>query len=990
MGVFYQGARVMSKLISNLALSIVFLLSLCGAAFSQDSGGQQVAGIRVAWQAPKYVQSANISGYNIYRSEDIMGHYTKLNDAFLKGLSYDDTGLVKGKQYYYKVTTVFAGGSESKATDPVGMDAGAKAGTPENTLPHIETFTSDALGSTKYLDDEASFVLSGDAGMTVTFKIDGVADNLTMTEMQPGSYKGVFKVTSGLKVRNTYAEATATNASGGKSIKSTAAEMSFLGSKKPSLTGLYAGVVESDRVGLNWPKSADTDGCYKLYRDTARIVGLDGMKPVSGNIAKEAAAYIDVGVSPGTKYYYVLASYDGSGGLVAFTENLTVSVPVEGHVSGIDVVDEDSGGKVLVPGDVLNVSMKTSPGGKAYFTLGTAVREKAMNESESGLYKCSYTVREGDGVLKSRISVSFRDAEGKTHFSNSATFVSLNAPKSGTGMATGRKPQVYNVTDDIQSVEGISGKLTAGKTFTVTLTGEAGNEGFFDVGDGIWKVSMTEDAGNPGVYKGQYTVRPGDSAGMSPDPLKKVYVTGYLESREGVMSDHVSGPVPVVIDTTCDIKVDVSANTLPADARSQAKVTFTVTDADGQPVKDRRLSVVLEPPPHYTGVVGGGGYAQSDATTGNTNIGTSTLGRLDVDFDDMSDSFGKVTATYTSGFAAKTAMIVARDFLTGSVGMNYITTSIKSSVSVTLTAGGAAVTAPTVPIYQLVIDAVPDPANPINTYAGFTLAAVPDTLTADGVSRANIIATLTQNGSPVQGKTILFAVSGAGGSLTASSAVTDSAGRAQVFYIAGTKAGKAMVTATEPSTGITATKIITLLADAPAKILVKTYPDTMPADGISTSLVVVEVADVNNNPTDNVEIGFALRGVPENGAISAKSATTDSRGACQFNYTAGTTPGVATVDITAVSAAPTADQLAAAVSRVVSPLVYDNNDYSELTVQKWYKAAGDRVGKGEPLALVGTPLGDMVVYSPVTGTLDSITVDQGINVMEGKEIGIMK
>ena len=73
---------------------------------------------------------------------------------------------------------------------------------------------------------------------------------------------------------------------------------------------------------------------------------------------------------------------------------------------------------------------------------------------------------------------------------------------------------------------------------------------------------------------------------------------------------------------------------------------------------------------------------------------TGIYGNIQVDFDDLTDDFGRVTATYTSGFAAKTAMIVARDFSTGSAGMSYITTSIASSVNVTLVrpvAGGAAV-----------------------------------------------------------------------------------------------------------------------------------------------------------------------------------------------------------------------------------------------------------------------------------------------------------
>jgi pyruvate/2-oxoglutarate dehydrogenase complex dihydrolipoamide acyltransferase (E2) component len=71
-------------------------------------------------------------------------------------------------------------------------------------------------------------------------------------------------------------------------------------------------------------------------------------------------------------------------------------------------------------------------------------------------------------------------------------------------------------------------------------------------------------------------------------------------------------------------------------------------------------------------------------------------------------------------------------------------------------------------------------------------------------------------------------------------------------------------------------------------------------------------------------------------------------------------------------------------------MVYDNDDFTELVVLKWFKAVGEPVGKGEPLAIVGGPLGHMAVYSPAAGILDQIAVDPGVNVMEGRDIGVIK
>lgn len=951
-----------------------------GGATNVNSG----PGIKITWKAPGDVPASKVAGYNIYRSGQSMGHYMKLNQKPIQALDYEDRGLTRGDRFFYRVSTVFSDGKESKATEPVGMAAG-EPGAAEIKLPKINFITSDALGKVIYLGETVVFIMEGDPGLKATLDIAGAASGLPMSEVKPGTYSCSFTVKAGMTVRNAAATAALADAYGGKAVISTPATINFYGINRPPKSGFYAGIVESDRIGLNWNARQGFDGSYRIYRDVSPIVGTTGLAPVAPGISGSASAYIDANVEPGKTYYYLLAAVGRGGGETVLSDSLEVRVPEAGRTSGMDV-SEDSAGKDLKPGDKLTVTVKTAHGGGATFSIGSAVRDSKLTEKDPGTYVGEYVVKEGDGVFKSRVAVSFRDAAGNTHFGNSATFVSFNAPRVAPLAVSGRKPLAYSLKDDIQSVVGISGRLTAGETIDVTLEGEPGNKAFFNIGDGIWKVPMAEDPGAPGTYKGSYTIKPGDSAGMSPDPLKKVYLTAYLQSPAGVLSDPMTSPVPVEVDTTCNIKVDTSSPSLPADAKSHAKVTFTVTDADGKPVRDRRLTILLEPPPNYTGVVGAGGMAMP------TQGQDAMLGSLRVDFDDLTDSYGQVTATYTSGFAAKTAMITARDFATGSVGIGYITTSITSSVSVNLQpALGPPVSAASKPVYQLTLDVVPDPGNPVRKYPDFLIEAVPNLLTADGVSRANIIATLTTtSGQPVQGKTILFAVSGAGGTLTASSATTDMMGRAQVFYIAGTKAGRAMVTATEPTSGVSVDTIITLLADAPAKIYAKAYPDTLPADGVSSSRVVVELADVNNNPTQGIGVRFALRGGSAMGMIGAAYGVTDSRGAFDFIYTAGRQTGVATIDISAVSPPPSDDDLKAMRMRVVAPMVDDNYDYTELMVLDWYKAAGDQVGKGEPLALVETPLGSMVVYSPASGVLDSITVDKGVNVIEGKEIGVLK
>lgn len=976
------------------AIVAVFCVTSAFASVDAVSTGTAGPGVRVSWKAPKDVPASDVTGYNVYRSENMLGHYERVNADPIDGLSYDDrgeglahgAGLELGRTYYYRLTTMFTDGTESAPSKPVGMEAGGKPGTQASRLPEIEFFTTDALGRVSYTGEELVFILKGSPGLAASFEITGVAGSIPMQEVQPGSYKGVYTVPAGVKVRAVNAVAGLSDASGGKAYANTPATICMLGWNKPTLTGLYAGILEADRVCINWPKLNDAAGSYSVFRDTSRIVGTEDKTPVASGISPGVTAYIDTDVSPDATYFYVLALVGPDGLVEAYSENLEVVVPGAGKVSGMEQLVEDSEGRALVPGDKLTVTMTTSPGGEASFTLADAARDVKMAETTGGVYTGSYTVREGDGVFKSRVAVSFRDTAGKAHFTNTATFVSVDAPRGRKAPVGGPAPAIYAMTDDISSVVGVSGRLTAGKSITVTITGDPGNNAFFNIGEGIWKVPMSEDRDRPGTYTGAYTVQPGDNAGTSPDPLTAVHLEGYIESASGAVSEPARSLSPVVVDTTCAIDVSVSTNRMKADAKSQAQVVFTVTDADGEPVKGRRLTVLLEPPPRYTGVAGVGGVGLFDPARQEAEDGG--LGTLEVDFDDMTDSYGQVRATYTSGFAAKTAMVVARDYATGSVGMNYIVTDISTSVNVTLTdQAGLSSGQDTVSGYELVVEFQPEAPLPDIALPYFMVDAIPNMLTADGRSRATVVATLTKDGLPVEGVRILFAVSGAGGTLDDASALTDIAGRAQTYYIAGRKAGYAIITATEPGTGVYVTKTITLLADAPAKMFARANPDTLPADGVSETMIEVGVTDVNDNPTEGARLEFSLAGP---GRISGYEAVTDTGGRGTIYYTAGDAPGVATVQVTAVSETPASGEMDEARSRVVAPTVYDNDGLTELVVLKWYRSIGDQVGRGEPLALVQTPLGDMKVCSPVDGTLDEVTIEPGVYVMEGREIGAIR
>jgi hypothetical protein len=57
--------------------------------------------------------SANISGYNVYRSTTSGGPYTKLNSSVVVGITYTDSNVVAGQTYYYVATAVDINNNES-------------------------------------------------------------------------------------------------------------------------------------------------------------------------------------------------------------------------------------------------------------------------------------------------------------------------------------------------------------------------------------------------------------------------------------------------------------------------------------------------------------------------------------------------------------------------------------------------------------------------------------------------------------------------------------------------------------------------------------------------------------------------------------------------------------------------------------------------------------------------------------------------------------
>ena len=210
---------------------------------------------------------------------------------------------------------------------------------------------------------------------------------------------------------------------------------------------------------------------------------------------------------------------------------------------------------------------------------------------------------------------------------------------------------------------------------------------------------------------------------------------------------------------------------------------------------------------------------------------------------------GIATATLTSSTTAKTATITA------------ISNSISNTTSVIFTAGS-----PT----------------------SMSLQANPSSITADGTSTSTITATVSDiYGNRVSGATVNFTTTS--GSISSSSNTTEANGIATSTLTSSTTSGTATITA---RSGSAVNSInVEFKPSGPASVSVSANPDSITADGTSTSTITATVKDGNGNiVADGTIVTFNSTG----GTISPSSATTVS-GIATTALTSSTTVGEVTV-----------------------------------------------------------------------------------------------
>jgi len=179
---------------------------------------------------------------------------------------------------------------------------------------------------------------------------------------------------------------------------------------------------------------------------------------------------------------------------------------------------------------------------------------------------------------------------------------------------------------------------------------------------------------------------------------------------------------------------------------------------------------------------------------------------------------------------------------------------------------------------------------------------------------------------------------------------------------------------------------IVLLADAPAKVYLKARPAALPADGFSRADLSVKVTDANDNPNPDTRVEFRIaRG---DGRLDYPDRTTDRFGEASNRYTAGTSPGIATVVATVRSKVPSEAELSRAKNVLFAPW---SPEGEEIRVERWLKKKGDAFVRGEPLLeyTVGRTAQVRRLAAPFDGTMGEILVEYWDRAEVGQTLAVL-
>jgi len=286
------------------------------------------------------------------------------------------------------------------------------------------------------------------------------------------------------------------------------------------------------QIQLSWSLSPDPDVSeYNVYISPIPITSLQALSPIARVKGRSCQVQVE---RNGVGYYFAVTAVDMAG-----NESDLSDGAITGPVQALDNLppaaksaSHDVTGIVSTLNPVINVKLQSEPGITPLLTIPGLVRDLPLEEKKDGVYTISYSVPKGVELRDVLLSLKLKDKAGNES--------SIDVPPPIT--IDTKPPQIKSVKHDGTRL------LVEGDELKITLEGEVGCQGWFDIEGLVKGIPLYDDgehgdgAGGDGVYVGTYRVKTGDKA-------MEAAVVAHLKDKAGNESS-MEAVRKVNLDTT--------------------------------------------------------------------------------------------------------------------------------------------------------------------------------------------------------------------------------------------------------------------------------------------------------------------------------------------------------------------------------------------------------------------------------------------------------
>lgn len=247
------------------------------------------ASAKLSWN-----ETAAAQGYQIYRAEGKNGAYKKIASTQSDVFSYNDTSVIPGKTYHYKVRAYikFSSGNKYSAFSDIKSADFVVPATTWNTFKVKNYRTIQLSWKKKSVDGYKIYRKTGKGKYrcikTITEKS---SSSFKDTSIKPGS-SYTYRIRGYVSAKGKLYYSSYTN------VKTAEVKMAKPKLKKVSVSG-------KKKIKLNWKRDSKADGYY-IYRSSSEKKNFRKIKNISKN---KTVKWSDTNVKGGKTYYYKIRSY---------------------------------------------------------------------------------------------------------------------------------------------------------------------------------------------------------------------------------------------------------------------------------------------------------------------------------------------------------------------------------------------------------------------------------------------------------------------------------------------------------------------------------------------------------------------------------------------------------------------------------------------------------------------------------------------------------